>query len=63
LQDRIREIDPEVDTIPAYMVFARLPDLTEVSLAYDAALREMKNDGSYDRIAAAYPRRSLHARD
>ena len=59
LQDRIREIDPVVDTIPAYMVFARLPELAEVSRAYDRALREMKNDGSYDRIAEAYPRKTL----
>jgi polar amino acid transport system substrate-binding protein len=59
LQDRIREIDPVVDTIPAYMVFARRPDLTEISRDYDRALHEMKADGTYDRIAAAYPRASL----
>jgi polar amino acid transport system substrate-binding protein len=59
LQDRIREIDPVVDTIPAYMVFARRPDLVAVSRDYDQALHEMKADGTYDRIAADYPRLSL----
>lgn len=59
LQDRIREIDPVVDTIPAYMVFARRPDLAAISRDYDRALHEMKADGTYDRIAAVYPRPSL----
>lgn len=59
LDGRIREIDPVVDTIPAYMVFARRPDLEEISRAYDRALHEMKVDGTYDRIAARYPRKTL----
>jgi polar amino acid transport system substrate-binding protein len=59
LQDRVREIDPVVDTIPAYMVFARRPELEEAARAYDKALHEMKIDGGYDRIAATYPRKSL----
>jgi len=63
LQDRIREIDPAVDTIPAYMVFARRPDLVAVSRDYDQALHEMKADGTYDRIAVAYPRTSLKGED
>jgi len=59
LTDRIREIDPVIDTIPAYMVFARRPELAEASRDFDRALHEMKADGTYDRIAAAYPRSSL----
>lgn len=63
LQDRIREIDPVVDTIPAYMVFGRRPELAEASRDFDRALHEMKADGTYDRIAAAYPRTSLKGGD
>ena len=59
LAGRIREIDPVVDTIPAYMVFGRRPELAEASRDYDRALHEMKADGTYDRIAAAYPRKPL----
>lgn len=63
LQDRIREVDPVIDTIPAYMVFARRPELAEISRDYDRALQEMKTDGAYDRIVAAYPRTSLKGGD
>lgn len=59
LTDKIREIDPVVDTIPAYLVFARDPRLTEVGADFDKALRSMKEDGTYDRIAASYPRKPL----
>jgi len=59
LQSKIREIDPAIDTIPAFLVFARDPRLTDVAADYDRALRSMKEDGTYDRIVAAYPRKSL----
>jgi polar amino acid transport system substrate-binding protein len=59
LADKIREIQQVVDTIPAYLVFARNPRLTEAAADFDRALRAMKEDGTYDRIAAAYPRRKL----
>ena len=57
--DKIREIEPAIDTIPAYLVFARDPRLTDVAADFDRAMRSMKEDGTYDRIAAAYPRKTL----
>ena len=57
--DKIREIEKVVDTIPAYLVFAREPRLTEVAADFDRAMRSMREDGTYDRILAAYPRRTL----
>jgi polar amino acid transport system substrate-binding protein len=59
VEDKIREIDPPVDTIPAYLVFAREPRLTELSAEFDRALRSMKEDGTYQRIMAAYPPETL----
>lgn len=57
--EKIREIEPAIDTIPAYLVFAREPRLTEVAADFDRALHAMKEDGTYDRIVAAYPRKTL----
>lgn len=59
LADKIREIDPPIDTIPAYMVFARTPRLIEVAADFDKAMRSMRDDGTYQRIEAAYPRKTL----
>lgn len=59
LAGKIREIDPAIDTIPAYLVFARNPRLTEAAADFDRAMRSMREDGTYDRIAASYPRQSL----
>jgi polar amino acid transport system substrate-binding protein len=59
VDDKIREIEPAIDTIPAYLVFARDPRLSEIAADFDRALRSMKQDGTYDRIVASYPRKSL----
>ena len=59
LEGKIREIEQVVDTIPAYLVFARDTRLTEVAADYDRAMRAMKEDGTYDRIVESYPRKSL----
>jgi polar amino acid transport system substrate-binding protein len=59
LTDKIREIEQVIDTIPAYLVFARNPRLTEAAADFDRAMRAMKEDGTYDRIVAAYPQKKL----
>ncbi len=59
VEDKIREIEPAIDTIPAYLVFARDLRLADVAADFDRAMRSMKEDGTYDRIVAAYPRQTL----
>ena len=54
LDDRIRELAPPVEDVPAYLAFSRARDLSAESRAIDAALRTMKEDGSYRKILARY---------
>lgn len=54
LQDRVKPIEPAVDLIPAFLVFTKARDMSEVRDAFDHALRTMKADGTYGRIIAKY---------
>ncbi len=54
LKDRIRQLNPPIENLPAYLAFSRARDLSAESAAIDTALRSMKDDGTYDRIMARY---------
>lgn len=55
-QEQIRELSPEVESIPSYLAFNRKRDYRQVMADYDKALKSMKQDGSYDRIFDRYLR-------
>ncbi|GAB2892018.1 ABC transporter substrate-binding protein [Uliginosibacterium flavum] len=55
-QDQIRELSPEVESIPSYLAFNRKRDYRQVMADYDKALKSMQQDGSYDRIFDRYLR-------
>lgn len=52
--DKIRELQPPVLEDPVYIAFTRTRDLSAVSREVGAALREMKQDGSYAELFAQH---------
>jgi polar amino acid transport system substrate-binding protein len=54
VEDAIVEQTPPVDDVPAFLAFTRARDLSVESKALDAALRSMKEDGSYQKILERY---------
>ena len=54
LADRIRELTPPVEEVPAFLAFSRARARSGESRAVDAALKSMKADGTYQAILARY---------
>ena len=54
LKDRIRKLSPPIEQAPTYLAFTRARDMSAESRAIDAALRSMKEDGTYQKILARY---------
>jgi polar amino acid transport system substrate-binding protein len=54
LDDRIREVSPPLEDAPGYLAFTRVRNLDAESRAIDAALKSMKEDGTYQKILARY---------
>jgi len=52
--DLVRQVEPDVDVIPAFLVLTKMRDLSGLRADYDRALTAMKADGSYDKLIAAY---------
>ncbi len=53
---QIREMSPALDSVPTYLAFTRVRDLSKLSEDFDAAMASMKQDGTYDRIIGRYLR-------
>lgn len=53
---QIREISPPLDSVPTYLAFTRVRDLSKRSEDFDAAMASMKQDGTYDLITRRYLR-------
>jgi polar amino acid transport system substrate-binding protein len=54
LQDRVQQLPPLVGEVPSYLAFTRARDLSAESQAIDAALKAMKQDGTYRKILDRY---------
>ncbi|PWC52712.1 hypothetical protein TSO221_13270 [Azospirillum sp. TSO22-1] len=54
--DQVKELQPEVQSIPSYIAFTRAKDTTALRTAFDAALAAMKADGSFQTILDKYAR-------
>ncbi|MDW5415583.1 transporter substrate-binding domain-containing protein [Iodobacter sp. CM08] len=51
--DKVRELSPEVQTIPSYMAFSKKKNLAILRDRFDEVLLAMKKDGTYQRIIAS----------
>ena len=56
LLTQIRELSPPLDSVPTYLAFTKVRDLSKQSEDFDAAMASMKKDGTYDRIIWQYSR-------
>ena len=54
LLDKLREVPPPVLRDPVYVAFTRARDMSAVSNALSAALKEMRQDGSYAALFARH---------
>lgn len=52
----IREMLPPLNSVPTYLAFTKVRDLSKRSEDFDAAMASMKQDGTYDRIIGQYLR-------
>jgi len=52
--DMIKELSPELQSLPSYIAFSKKRNLAAIRDKFDAILKQMKNDGSYDKIINSY---------
>lgn len=50
----IKELLPEVQNVPSYIAFSKKKNLSKIRDKFDEILKEMKKDGSYDKIINDY---------
>lgn len=55
LSQEIVELRPAIEGVPGYLAFTRARDMSDLSHAFDRALRAMKRDGTYAAILGRYP--------
>lgn len=56
LLSQIKEVSPLIESMPSYIAFTKVRDLSKASRAFDREIALMKRDGSYDRIVKSYAR-------
>lgn len=54
LRDKIVRLQPELDQVPSFVTFTRVRDMSSAKKAFDAGIRSMRADGTYDAIARKY---------
>ena len=52
--DEVRELAPALQSVPSYIAFSKKRRLTSLRDEFDIILRNMKDDGTYDRIIRSY---------
>jgi len=52
--DQVRELKPEVESLPSYIAFSKKRNLSAVRDRFDEMLAELKADGTYDWIINHY---------
>ena len=50
LQDSVKELLPPLETVPTYMIFPKKRGLSTIRQQFNAALKSMREDGTYDKI-------------
>ena len=56
LLSQIREMSPPLDSVPTYLAFTKVRNLSKWSEEFDTAMASMKQDGTYERIIRRYLR-------
>jgi len=54
LSQEITELSPPVDRVPSFTIFSKKNQLLPLRELYDAKLKEIKADGTYDKILHSY---------
>lgn len=54
LEQKIKELSPEIESLPSYIAFSKKRQLSKIRDELDAKLKEMKEDGTYDKIINSY---------
>lgn len=52
--DLVRELEPEIESLPSYIAFSKKQNLSAVRDRFDQVLAELKADGTYDWIINHY---------
>lgn len=52
--NHVRELSPIVQSVPSYIAFSKKRNLISMRDKFDSVLKEMKNDGTYERIINEY---------
>ena len=52
--DEVKELSPEVQSIPSYIAFSKKKNLSKTRDSFDETLKKMRSDGSYEKIIADY---------
>ena len=52
--DHVRELTPAIQSVPSYIAFSKKRSLTTLRDEFDKILRNMKDDGTYDKIISSY---------
>jgi polar amino acid transport system substrate-binding protein len=52
--DKIRQLSPDIESIPSYLAFTQKRDFAKLISDYDKAIASMKEDGTYDQLFNRY---------
>jgi polar amino acid transport system substrate-binding protein len=50
LQADIKELSPQLETVPTYLIFPKKNKSNEIRLQFNQALQSMRDDGTYEKI-------------
>ncbi len=53
-RDKVKELSPEVQSVPSYIAFSKKRNLVYVRKEFDKVLRQMIDSGEYDAIIKSY---------
>jgi polar amino acid transport system substrate-binding protein len=53
-QDAVQELSPPIEIVPTYLAFSKTRVAPEISEQFARILKDLKDDGTYDKIIQAY---------
>lgn len=53
-QGAVKELSPSLETVPTYLAFSKTRIAPEIKVQFERLLKELKDDGTYDKIIQAY---------
>jgi polar amino acid transport system substrate-binding protein len=53
-QDAVKELSPAIESVPTYLAFSKTRVTPEIKAQFEHILKELKRDGTYDKIIQAY---------